>query len=142
MEVLADAAVAERPSTPEFVRKTQRTTPEQRAAVVALSQDGRSQRYIAKHVHMTRATVSAILSRFEATGSTGSGARSGRPRVTDKASDAAIVATSQADPHRTPRNIRALLDLNCSVDTIDRRLCDAGLHVRAARGKRDHTETH
>lgn len=140
MDVLAEAAAAERAGTPVYVRETQRTTPEQRAAVVALRKDERSVSYIAKHVGMTRKTVAAILARHAATGSTGSGARSGRPRATDSGADTAIVAASQADPFKTPRKIQALLELDCSRRTIDRRLCSAGLPGRVARGKRDYTE--
>lgn len=140
MDVLAEAAAAERPGTPLYVREKQRTTAEQRDAVVALHKDGRSARYIAKHIGVARNTVSAILARYIATGSTGSGKRSGRPRATDSATDAAIVAASQASPFDTPRKIRAELDIDCSLDTIDRRLREAGLFGRVARGKRDYTD--
>jgi transposase len=138
MEALALAAAAGRPATPLYVREKQRTSDEQRHAVVALHKDGKSARYIARHLGMSRTTARAILARWKATGSCGSGARSGRPRCTASATDAAIVETSQDEPFRTPRQIRHQLELDCCPRTIDRRLIEAGLPGRVARHKRDY----
>jgi transposase len=139
MDALVAAAEAERPATPTYVREGQRTSDEQRSAVVALHKAGMSARKIAKHVGMSRNTVHAILARWRATGSPGSGSRSGRPTATDSATDAAIVQTATDSPFLTPRLIKRQLELTCSPDTIDRRLVAAGLPGRVARHKREHT---
>jgi transposase len=139
MDVLAAAAEAVRPATPTYVREGQRTTDEQRWAVVALHKARMSLRRIAAQVRMSVNTVRAILARHDATGSPGSGTRSGRPTDTDSAVDAAIVRASQADPTLTPRLIQRELELTCSPRTIDRRLRAAGLHGRVARRKREHS---
>jgi transposase len=137
MDDLIEAALAARPATPTYVREGQRTTVEQRIAVVALHKDGRSNRHIAKHVRMSRTTVADIIARWRATGSPGSGARSGRPKCTDDATDDAIVEASNDDPLLTPRLVARKLELTCSPRTISNRLDDAGLHGRVARQKRD-----
>lgn len=140
MDELIAVAEAERPASPLYVRESQRSTEEQRAAVVALHKAKWSTRRIARHVHMSPTTVTAILARWRATGSPGSGARSGRPRATDEETNVAIVQSAADDPFLTPCRIKRQLELACSPRTIDRRLIDAGLHGRVARRKRDHSE--
>jgi transposase len=115
-------------------------TTEQRWSCVALHKDGRSQRYIARHLGVTRDTVRATLARYATTGSPGSGSRSGRPRCTDLATDAAIVERAQRDKFTSPRRLRAALEVAASRRTLDRRLQEAGLFGRVARHKRDYSD--
>jgi hypothetical protein len=66
--------------------------------------------------------------------------RSGRPRVTDAHDDAAIVRLAQLQPFLPNRQIRNQLVLSVSVETIQRRLNDAGLPSRIAAQKRHYTD--
>jgi transposase len=141
MDALVAAAAANRPATPTYVRECQRTTNEQRWAVIALHKDKRTTRYIAKRVGMSRETVRKIIQRWRATGSPGSGTRTGRPKITTSEEDSEIVQTSNDNPRLTPRRIKSELELTCSPRTIDRRLIDAGLPGRVARHKREHSPT-
>ncbi len=118
---------------------SRRLTDLQRWSIVALHHDGRSHSYIARHIDCTRDTVRAVLARHAATGSPGSGARSGRPRCTDDALDTAIAVTAHIDKFTSPRQIKRQLFLSVSTDTIDRRLQEAGLFGRVARHKRDYS---
>lgn len=109
---------------------------EQRWSIVVLHRDGRSNSYIARKVPCNRDTVRDVLARYAATGSPGSGSRSGRPRETDEALDTAIAVTAHIDKFTTPRQIVRKLDLDISPRTADRRLQEAGLFGRVARRKR------
>jgi hypothetical protein len=104
-----------------YARETQRTISEQRSLVIALCKDRHSVRFLAKHASRLLHTLSAHLARCDATSSNGSGARSGRPRATDGATDGAIVALTQADPFSSPRRTQALLELTRSQAAIDTR---------------------
>jgi hypothetical protein len=66
--------------------------------------------------------------------------RSGQPRVTDAHDDAAIVRASQLDHWATAHDIRNQLCLPISVDTIERRLIDAGLPTCVAARKHLYSE--
>ena len=103
------------------MRETQQITLEQCCPVVVLCKDLHSARFLAKHVSRLLSTLSAHLARCEATSSSGSVALSGRPCATDGATDAAIVAVTQADPFSSPRWKQALLELTRSQAAIDTR---------------------
>lgn len=134
MDLLAAAAMAAAPRAPS----PQRLSTEQRWSCIALHKDGRSNSYIARHLGVDRHTVRSVLDRYVATGTPGSGARSGRPRCTDEALDTAIAVTARIDPFTSPRRLKQSMSLTCSPDTIDRRLQEAGLLGRVARQKRDY----
>ena len=72
------------------LRAGQRTTTEQRWSVIALRKDDRSERYIARKLGIARNTVSAIIARYNATGSPMSGSHTGRPRKTTEEQDMQI----------------------------------------------------
>lgn len=152
MDVLAAAAAdaatgadeepgaAEEPrSPPPPPPRAQRLSTRERWACVNLHSDGRSQRYIAEHLRVHRATVAATLARYRATGDVGSGSRSGRPRTLPARASSAIVAASQRDPFLSPRRLRTDLALPVSPRTVDRRLQEAGLFGRVGVRKRDYT---
>ena len=139
MDVLAAAALAAAPPLPPAPPAQQRLSEEQRWACIALHKDKRSLRYIAAHLGVSKNTVAAVIARYHATGSPGSGARSGRPRCTDEALDTAIAVTAHIDKFTSPRQIKRKLMLDISRQTIDRRLQQAGLFGRVARHKRDYS---
>jgi len=139
MDVLAAAAAAAPAPADDAAPRGQRTTTEQRWAVIALHKDARSNTYIAKKLGMSRNTVRDILARYDATGSPLSGSRSGRPRCTDEALDTAIAFTAHVDKFTSPRQIKRKLELDPSRMTIERRLQEAGLFGRVARHKRDYS---
>jgi transposase len=139
MDALVAAVDAAPPPAAAAAPRGQRLTTEQRWAIIALHKDGRSNSYIARQLGVHRATVRAVRARYDATGSPGSGRRSGRPRATDEALDTAIAFTARVDVFTSPRQIRRKLELDVSISTVDRRLQEAGLFGRVARHKRDYT---
>ena len=141
MDILAAAAAAAPPAASAAPARWQRLTTEQRWSCVALRKDGRSRRYIANHLGVSRPAVGSVLTRYAATGDVGSGSRSGRPRCTDEATDTAIAFTARVDVFTSPRQIRRKLELGDVVSriTVDRRLQEAGLFGRVARHKRDYS---
>lgn len=124
------------PSSPKASIDRSRLTELERWSIISMSKDNRSQRYIARKLGINRNTVRDVLARFDATGSPGSGSRSGRPRTTDDALDTAIAFTAYTDVFTTPNKIRRKLQLDVSSRTIDRRLQEAGLFGRIARRER------
>lgn len=141
MDDLAAAAAAAAPVVVAAGPRGQRTTALQRWSVVSMHNDERSNVYIARKLNISRTTVRDILARYDATGSPGSGSRSGRPRCTDDATDTALAFTARVDVFTSPRQIRRRLELGDAVSarTIDRRLQEAGLFGRIARHKRDYS---
>ena len=131
----AAAAAAAAPARAASPLHPQRTSTEQRWSVVALYKDGRSERHIARHLVISRPTVRAILARYAATGSPGSGSRSGRPRATTEEERTNLFLASLKDPFSPPRAIRHTLDLDCSPRTVARCLDEGGLFGRVARRK-------
>src|SRR4051812_21605629 len=97
MDVLAAAAAAAPAPDDEPAPRGQRTSTEQRWAVVAMHKDARSNTHIANKLGMSRTTVRDILARYAATGTPLSGSRSGRPRCTDEATDTALAFTAYVD---------------------------------------------
>jgi transposase len=143
MDVLAAAAAAAapepRPSSP--VEPAYRRLSElQRWSIVALHNDGRSNRYIARHLGVHRDTVRKWLDHYAQFGDVHSGSRSGRPRCTDEASDTNMAVVARIDKFTSPRQIKRKLELECCARTIDRRLIEVGLFGRVARHKRNYSE--
>ena len=143
MDALAAAAAAVAPLPPVVpprpVPLTARLSTEERWTVVALHKDGRSNSYISRRVSCHRDTVANVLQRYHATGTPGSGARSGRPRATTAEEDLNIAVTARVERFTSPRRVKRQLALDVSPRTVDRRLQEAGLFGRVARHKRDYT---
>ena len=99
----------------------QRTSTEQRWAVVAYHKIAMSNRAIVRKLSIGRDTVRDVIARYTATGSPMSGARKGRPRATTEEEDTQIAVSSRVEPFSPPRQIRRALDLDVSPRTIDRR---------------------
>ena len=105
-----------------------------------LCKDRHRARFITKHASRLLHTPSANLARCDAASSSGSGARSCRPRATAGATDATIVAVSQADLFSSLRRTQALPELTRSQADIDTRQCDAELQRRVTWSKRINTQ--
>jgi len=105
----------------------------QRAAAVVLEKQGLPRGEIAQQAGTSLPTVRRWVRRYEVTGDVKDAPRSGRPRSTDEATDTALAFVSHVEPFATPRNLKRKLQLDVSVDTIDRRLKEAGLPGRVAR---------
>lgn len=137
---LAPAAARDALVVPPPAAGPRRLSLEKRWAVIALHKHGVSNRKIARELAVCRDTVRDVLARYAATGSPGSGKRSGRPRTTDEATDIDIAVTAHIEVFTTPRQIKRKLELDVSPDTIDRRLKEAGLYGRVALHKRSYSE--
>jgi transposase len=64
----------------------------------------------------------------------------GRPKITDEQTDTNIALTAIQEKFISARGIKRKLDLDVSIDTVDRRLKEAGLPERVAQHKRRFTE--
>lgn len=86
-----------RKNVPETVKmgKAKQISTEKRAQIVIFSKEGRSQRYIAQFVGVSKTTVQYTLQRYDETGSYSDRKRSGRPRKTTKIDDRRIRVISK-----------------------------------------------
>jgi transposase len=105
----------------------------QRAAIVVLDKQGLPRGKIAQQAGTSLPSVRRWVRRFEETKELADEPRSGRPRCTDEALDTAVAFVSRVEPFATPRQLKRKLQLDMSVDTIDRRLIEAGLPGRVSR---------
>jgi transposase len=111
-----------------------------RAAAVVLHDDGQPTAMAAAKAGMSARQARRWNKRARESDSLEDAPRSGRPRLTDAHDDAAIVRLAQLHPFLSNRKIRNQLALQASVDTIQRRLNDAGLPSCIAAQKRHYTE--
>ena len=119
MELLVAAVAADPARAASPPRSQQRSTTEQRYAVIALHKFGINNTAIARAQKLSRPTVKAIIDRYKETGSPMSGSRSGRPRATNETTDTAIAVSARVEPFTSPRRIRRVLDLDISPRTVD-----------------------
>jgi transposase len=110
-----------------------------RAAAIVLHQDGQPTPTAAAKAGMSPRQARRWTKRARESDSLEDAPRSGRPRVTDAHDDAAIVRLAQLQPFLPNRQIRNQLVLSASVDTIQRRLNDAGLPSCIAAQKRHYS---
>ena len=68
-----------------------------RAKIIALSNEGRSSRFIGKVLGTPKSTVNNARNKYKATGSLEDRLRKGRPRVTTRAKDKSIVLSCKRD---------------------------------------------
>lgn len=80
-------------------------TPEVAAQVVALIEDGRSRRYVARSLNLSVSTMQRSYNRYLETNSFQRRPSSGRPRITDEHDDR-FVLNSLRDRHQTAVHIR------------------------------------
>jgi hypothetical protein len=115
------------------------SSPVQRAAAAALMDDGQTAAVAAAKADTSPSIARRWHKRLKTAASAEDAARSGRPHKTDALDDAAIVRLAQLQPFLPNRQIRNQLVLSASVDTIQRRLNDAGLPSCIAAQKRHYS---
>ena len=119
---------------------------ENRGKVLALSEEGYSQREIARRVGCCQRSVSDILKKQHLTGSVKDRKIPGRKRKTTIKEDRLIVRKSKADRFKTAPEIKAQMDIqhgvSISSSTTRRRLRKARLNGYKARQKPRLTARH
>jgi transposase len=113
---------------------------EQRWAIVILHKEGHDASTVARKIPCDLRSVRHWLSHYEQHHSVEDEPRSGRPRMTDEATDTAIAFVAHVEKFTTPNRLKRKLQLNVSSRTIDRRLQGAGLFGRVARHRKKLTE--
>lgn len=106
-------------------------SPEDCAKAVALVEDGRSQRYVARVLNVSRSTIQRVLERFMETGRHARRPGCGRKRKTTAVDDRFLVLTTLRNRHLTSRQtknqLREVRGTDVSVWTVRRRLQEVGL---------------
>jgi hypothetical protein len=115
---------------------------EQRWMIVCLHKLKREDSSIAQEIPCDVRSVRHWVTHYEKHSNVHDDPRSGRPRSTDEAMDTALAFVSHVEPFATPRQLKRKLQLDVSVDTIDRRLIEAGLPGRVARHVFQLTDEH
>lgn len=104
------------------------------AQIIALVEDGRSQRYAARTLGLPETTVRRAVQRYRETGSYVRRPGSGRPRATVPADDRFIVMQSLRNRFQssveTSHRLRVARGVNISALTVRRRLAEVDLHAR------------
>lgn len=117
-----------------FCTKMSNLTPVQAAQIVALSEDGRSQRYIAQVMNINQSSVSRILRRFRETGVYHRRPVPGRPRCTIPADDRFLRLQALRERHITARKLRNDLsrvrNVQISINSVRNRLREVGIRAR------------
>jgi transposase-like protein len=103
----------------------QHKAPEQKAYILGLIANGAQVAEVARESGVARSTIYAWMERMEA-GSLQRKVTVQPKRATTNAEDAALVAESQRNPFHTARQVLAVVNTNCSVKTVQRRLRDVG----------------
>lgn len=119
--------------------KRKELSAETRSAVITLHKENYSLRQIAKKLKLTYRAVQGTVKRYKTTGTTQSGKRSGRPKITSPAEDRRLEVISKRNRRLTAPQIRAQLNESretpVSLTTVKRRLAKAGLQGRIAARK-------
>lgn len=105
-----------------------------RARVIALVEEGHSQRFVADRVGVSQSDVSRIWNRFLETNSVQNRHRSGRPRVTNDQQNRFIRISIRRNPSMSiptlQREFRHATGARISLATIRRRIFESGLRCR------------
>ncbi len=113
-----------------------RMTLEERRLIVSQRYDlGLSADEIAKIRKLDRRQVYRVLRKWKLHGTVENRPRRPRSRVTTPVQDRAIVRMADHHPHRKPRQVRAALQLHCSLRTIRNRWKECGRERHHARKK-------
>lgn len=101
------------------------TTHFQRSRIVALFEEGKSERWIARELGLSRCTVHRWVVRWQDDGHVNDEPRKGRPRATTAQQDEKLFATLQKQPFIDARALQRELELECSDQTVRNRLREA-----------------
>lgn len=114
--------------------KMPRISAEKRCLVIEFSNDGISQKEIAKSLNISRRSVQYIIKKFKDTGNVADREKSGRPRILSKRMERRVVRISQGTPTWTARRVRQESNLTnvVSINTVKRTLQRYGLLGRVA----------
>jgi hypothetical protein len=104
--------------------------------IICLHKLKRDDAAIAKEVACDVRSVRHWINHYEEHKNVNDLRRSGRKRKTTSEQDAAIINEAKRIKFTTPRRIRRKLELDVSIDTIDRRLKEHGLFGRVAQHKK------
>ena len=133
-------------SRAEWMGRKPRISLENRGKVLALSEEGYSQRAVARRVGCSQRSVSDILRKQRLTGCVRDHVIIGRKRKTTIKEDRLIVRKSKADRFKTATEIKAEMQVEHGVrissSTIRRRLREAGLNGCKTRKKPRLTARH
>jgi hypothetical protein len=105
-----------------------------------MHKDGRDNEYIAQKIPCDMRSVHHWLDYYEQHHNVDDIRRSGRKRKTTSKVDQHIVEEAKETIFTTPRRIKRKLQLDVSIDTIDRRLKEVGLFGRVTRHKKKFSE--
>ncbi|XP_049766892.1 rabankyrin-5-like isoform X5 [Schistocerca cancellata] len=94
--------------------------------ILALYQDGYAIRAISRALGFSKSTVHLWVKRMAKEGHVTCRRRSGRPRITTEDQDKSIRRCVDEDPYRTRKEIKNMLHLSVSKETIRRRLIEQG----------------
>ena len=110
-----------------------------RGQIMALSNEGMSQRKIAEKLHVSKGAVQRMLERFRESGSYSTKRRSARPRANAAKEDRYIKVTSPRNRTATAGNIQSTVngtrEKPVSRSTVKRRLVEQGFNGRVAVSK-------
>lgn len=101
---------------------------------VTLAEEGWSFRAISLRLGVSHTTISRVIQRFRETNDHNRRQGQGRPRVTTQIQDRFIRIRALRERFTTARNLqmqlRAIHNVQTSVDTVRRRLREQNLHIR------------
>jgi len=111
-----------------------RLTSTEREQIVRWVGEGKTHGEVAGLLGIERPTVSGCWARFRQRKTFEDAPRSGRPHKTSKRMDRIIKRISQATPAKNAVEIRAEIEeahgVNVCASTVQKRLCEEGLHGR------------
>lgn len=110
--------------------------------ILALHEEGYCISAISRALGYSKSTIHRWVKRMADEGHVNSRRRPGRPRTTTEEQDKSILRISDEDPFRTSTEIRDILQLSVSKQTIRRRLNEKGRFGRKATVKEMLTEQH
>ena len=95
--------------------------------IIKLFNAGESQQSIAVRFNINKSVISRMISRYRTCGRTETFHRGGRPKQTTNRDDKAIVRLIKKDPFISAKDIKAQINLNIGIRTIQRRATESGL---------------
>jgi transposase len=112
----------------------QKSTPEVKTAIVKAAERNTSYREIAAQFNDSKATITNVIKPFRATGGVQCRFTPDRPQVSTPKEDKLLIRLSKKAPDSNAVKLKAELQTNYqifdSVNTVKRRLRDAGLNTR------------